>query len=158
MYVFFKVSEVQEIVIFSIFLVEFGHCLLLRDDDVVLYVDEERGVVGTVHPTVDVLTEITDLCSCWKEKFVLVQFRQVGAVDLANHKWNFGGGSSSYFNALYLPLSLVRNHGFVPVRHLQRHARYTLERRYYYGESPTLYSLRNEFDPLPTWATWPHRH
>ena len=60
MYVFFKVSEVQEIVIFSIFLVEFGHCLLLRDDDVVLYVDEERGVVGTVHPTVDVLTEITD--------------------------------------------------------------------------------------------------
>lgn len=86
MCVFFKVSKVQEMVIFSIFLVEFGQCLLLRDDDIVLYVDEERGVVGTVHPTVDVLTESSNLFRCWKDKLVLVQFRQVGAVDLANHK------------------------------------------------------------------------
>ena len=63
MYVLFEVSEVQEIVVFSILLVQFGHRLLLRDDDLVLHVDEERGVVRAVHPTVDVLTEITNCMS-----------------------------------------------------------------------------------------------
>ena len=73
MCVFFKVSKVQEMVIFSIFLVEFGQCLLLRDDDIVLYVDEERGVVGTVHPTVDVLTESSN-CRNKKAKTDLVGY------------------------------------------------------------------------------------
>ena len=65
MNVLLKVSEVQEIVVFSILLVQFGHRLLLRDYDFVLHVDEQGSVIGTSHSTVDILAKIAN---CMTEK------------------------------------------------------------------------------------------
>lgn len=58
------VGEVEEVVILPILLVELSHGRLSRGNDLILNVDEERGVIrATRELTVDILDQVA-YCEC----------------------------------------------------------------------------------------------